>query len=67
MNLIIEPFDKFGEFLNRYAEERNIRVPSGVLLTSDWFPASDLAEIHRVAKELGVIYSDDGTVQLIKQ
>ena len=56
----IEPFDEFARFMQRYAQDegiKNIRRLS----------AYQWAEVHRVALELGVIFHEDGRLELIRQ
>lgn len=57
----IEPFDQFAKFVTRFTEAEGIAHLQAI-------SPRHLAEIHRVAKELGVIYHDeDGTLELIRQ
>lgn len=56
----IEPFAAFHAFLIRYAGDEGF-------LDDAFIPASHLAIVRQAAREFGVIYHDDGTLELIKQ
>ena len=58
--LTIEPFRAFAEFMTRYA------ISEG-FMNEPFVPASHLCHVRAAARELGVIYHDDGSLELIRQ
>lgn len=56
----IEPFRAFQAFMIRYAADEGF-------LDQPFIPASHLAIVREAAREMGVIYHDDGTLELIRQ
>ena len=55
-----EPFEDFAAFMRRYAEAEGF-------LTSGYMRPHHLRHMQAVAREMGVILHEDGTLELIRQ
>ena len=56
----VEPFEEFAAFFNRFM------IAEGISKFAD-IPKPHLVVIERTARELGVIFHRDGSLELIRQ
>jgi len=56
----IEPFSRFAAFMTRYATAEGF-------IHERFVPPQHIPAVREAAREMGVIYHDDGTLELVKQ
>ena len=56
----IEPLERFAAFMARYADAEGF-------MTEPFVPASHIHAVREAALEMGIIFHDDGSLELIKQ